>query len=242
MSARQRPSNRHWPKGVVIIHEDRDILIVEKPPGLLTMGTDRIRSETLYYKLTDYVRKGNPKSKERVFIVHRLDREASGILVFARHEQAKSNLQDQWPHVEKKYLAIVHGRVSPTTGTIASYLAENQTHSVYSTANTAKGKLSRTAYRVLRQRGDLSLLDVELLTGRKHQIRVHLADKGHPIVGDSKYGSADKMHKRLALHARSLTFNHPFTGQRVAFETAIPKYFTQLMGPAPKPSKAVPRP
>ena len=232
MSPRERLSKRHWPKGIVIIHEDRDILVVEKPPGLLTMGTARVRSATLYYKLTDYVRKGNPKSRERVFIVHRLDREASGILVFARHEQAKSCLQDQWPKVEKRYLAIVHGKVTPKAQTISSYLAENQAHIVYSTANAARGKLSRTAYKVLKERNALSLLEIDLLTGRKHQIRVHLAEKGHSIVGDRKYGNADRTHKRLALHAASLSFNHPFGGERVTFETRIPKYFTELMGPA----------
>jgi tRNA pseudouridine32 synthase/23S rRNA pseudouridine746 synthase/23S rRNA pseudouridine1911/1915/1917 synthase len=135
---------------------------------------------------------------------------------------------------------------------------------VYSTANAAKGKLSHTAYRVLKERSALTLLEISLLTGRKHQIRVHLADKGHPIVGDRKYSSVDESrkrmdskshkrvaphaqshkrvsvhsqsHKRLALHAISLSFNHPFTGQRVTFETDIPKYFTDLVGPAPKPS------
>jgi tRNA pseudouridine32 synthase/23S rRNA pseudouridine746 synthase/23S rRNA pseudouridine1911/1915/1917 synthase len=231
MSAKERLSKRHWPKGVVIIYEDRDILVVEKPPGLLTMGTDRVRSETLYYKLTNYVRKGNPKSRERVFIVHRLDREASGILVFARHEQAKSCLQGQWQEVEKKYLAVVHGRVIPRAARITSYLAENQAHIVYSTMDATRGKLSRTAYSVLREKNALSLLEIDLLTGRKHQIRVHLAEKGHSIVGDKKYGNADKMHKRLALHATSLSFNHPSSGERVTFETKIPKYFAGLMGP-----------
>lgn len=230
MSAKKCPSKRHWPRGVVIIHEDREILVVEKPPGLLTIGTDRVSSDTLYYKLTDYVRKGNPKSRERVFIVHRLDREASGILVFARNAQAKACLQGQWPEVEKRYLAIVHGKVTPKAETITSYLAENHAHMVYPTRNATKGKLSRTAYSVLRERNALSLLEIDLLTGRKHQIRVHLAEKGHSIVGDKKYGNANKTHQRLALHATSLSFNHPSSGERVTFETGIPKYFTALMG------------
>lgn len=233
MSVKEHISKRHWPKGVVIIHEDRDILVVEKPPGLLTIGTDRVRTETLYYKLTDYVRKGNPKSKERIFIVHRLDREASGILIFARHERAKSSLQNQWQEVEKKYHAIVHGKVTPKAETISSYLAENQAHIVYSTVNTTRGKLARTAYSVRREGNALSLLEIELLTGRKHQIRVHLAEKGNPIVGDKKYGNADK-HKRLALHATSISFNHPSSSERVTIEIRIPKYFTELIGPATK--------
>jgi tRNA pseudouridine32 synthase/23S rRNA pseudouridine746 synthase/23S rRNA pseudouridine1911/1915/1917 synthase len=232
MSTKERPSKRHLPKGIVIIHEDRDILVVEKPPGLLTVGTDRVRSETLYYKLTDYVRKGNAKSRERVFIVHRLDREASGILVFARSETAKSCLQSQWPEVEKRYLAVVHGKLTPKSGTITSYLAENKAHIVYSTENDTKGKLSHTGYNVLKGRNAFSLLEIDLLTGRKHQIRVHLAERGHSIVGDKKYGNVDKAHKRLALHAKSLSFNHPSSGERITFKTKIPKYFTELVGPA----------
>lgn len=222
------------------MHEDADILVVDKPPGLLTMGTDRFDSETLYYKLTDYVRKGNSKSRARVFIVHRLDREASGILVFARHEAAKACLQETWHEAEKRYLAIVCGAMAPKTDVITSYLAENLAHVVYSTRDAARGKLSRTAYRVLRVRNGMSLLEVDLLTGRKHQIRVHLADKGYPIVGDKKYGSTERTRKRprnddlsakrLALHAISLTFRHPATGDVNTFATKTPRYFTELMG------------
>ena len=103
---------------------------------------------------------------------------------------------------------------------------------VYSTMDSSRGKLAHTAYRVLRERNARSHLEIDLLTGRKHQIRVHLADKGHAIVGDKKYGTADQAHKRLALHATSLSFNHPSSGERVTFETGIPKYFTALMGAA----------
>ena len=231
MSAQKRPSKSHLPRGVVIIHEDRDILVVEKPPGLLTVGTDKVRWETLYYKLTDYVRRGNAKSRERIFIVHRLDREASGILVFARTEKAKSCLQSQWSEVEKRYIAVVHGRLTPKSGVLTSYLAENKAHIVYSTGNSTKGRVSHTGYNVIRERDAFSLLEIDLLTGRKHQIRVQLAARGHSIVGDRKYGNADKVHRRLALHAKSLSFNHPSSGQRMTFETRIPKYFTGLVGP-----------
>ena len=243
MPAKKPSSKRHQPKGVVIIHEDRDVLVVEKPPGLLTVSTDKVRSATLYYKLTDYVRKGNAKSRERVFIVHRLDREASGILVLARSEKSKSCLQSQWQEVEKKYLAVVHGKPTPKSETITSYLTENKAYISYSTENRMKGKLSHTGYHVLKERNGFSLLEIDLLTGRKHQIRVHLAEKGHPIVGDKKYGNADKAHKahkarkahkahkRLALHALSLSFNHPYSGERMTFETRIPKCFTNLVDP-----------
>ena len=110
MQEKKKKRGRHQPKGLIVLHEDRDVVVVDKAPGLLTMGTDREKVETAYYRLTDYVRKGNPKSRERVYIVHRLDREVSGILVFARSVEAKNTLQEQWPKVEKHYLALVHGR------------------------------------------------------------------------------------------------------------------------------------
>lgn len=225
-------SSRRSPKGITIIYEDSDLIVVEKPPGLLTISTAGVKTGTLYYELTDYVRKGNARSRERVFIVHRLDRDASGILVFARNERAKSHLQSQWEDVSKTYLAVVRGSVRPMSGTITSYLAENKAHVVYSTPNRTEGKLSRTAYRVLREGDGRSLLSIDLLTGRKHQIRVHLAEKGHPIVGDKRYGNLDRVHRRLALHAKSLAFNHPATGERMAFATKTPKYLTDLVGPA----------
>lgn len=227
----QRDStSRHAAKGFVILYEDRDILVVDKAPGVLTMGTDREKTRTVYYRLTEYVRKGQPKLRNRVFIVHRLDREASGILVFAKTAEAKERLQEQWEKTEKKYLALVHGKMAQKSGTISSYLAENKALVVYSTPHPAKGKLSHTAYRVLRETRDFSLLEVTLITGRKHQIRVHLAERGHPIVGDKKYGKGNRGHKRLALHALSLSFRHPFSGEFMTFETRVPGYFGQLVG------------
>lgn len=204
---------------------------MEKPPGLLTVGTDRVRSRTLYYKLTDYVRRGNAKSRERVFIVHRLDQEASGVLVVARSHQAKLFLQGRWHESEKRYLAVVHGKLRPKSGTITTHLAENKAHRVYSTGDATKGKLSHTRYAVLQERKWCSLLEVYLLTGRKHQIRVHLSERGNPIVGDHKYGNPDRRHKRLALHAQSLSFDHPSSGKRMTFQTDFPRYFTELIGP-----------
>jgi tRNA pseudouridine32 synthase/23S rRNA pseudouridine746 synthase/23S rRNA pseudouridine1911/1915/1917 synthase len=139
-------------------------------------------------------------------------------------------LQGAWGETEKKYLAVVHGRCQKTAETITTYLAENQAHVVYSTPDPAKGKLSHTAYRVLKQTKDSALLEVSLLTGRKNQIRVHLAGIGHPIVGDRKYGSAKESHAGLALHARSISFNHPFSGRRMTFAAKVPEYFHKLIG------------
>lgn len=211
------------------MHEDDDILVVEKPHGLLTIGTEQRKTGTLYAKLTEYVRKGNYKSRNRIFIVHRLDRDASGVIVFAKTIQAKTVLQGRWDEVTKAYLAVVHGRISEKSGVITSYLLENEALRVRSTRDTAKGMLSRTAYRVVKESGDLSLLEIDLLTGRKHQIRVHLSELGHPIVGDRKYGAPALGEKRLALHAKSLAFNHPVTGIPLAFETETPGYFTRLV-------------
>ncbi len=230
MRRHSRSGAKLLPKGLVIIYEDRDILVVDKPPGLLTIATVTEKSRTAYFILTDYVRKGCAKSKNRIFIVHRLDKETSGILVFAKSEEAKLRLQSQWKETKKKYLAVVHGKLEKCSETITTYLAENKAHTVYSTPDTTKGKLSHTAYEVLKQTKDFALLDVHLLTGRKHQIRVHLADIGHPVVGDRKYGKGNDAHKRLALHARLISFQHPFSGTQLTFETKVPVYFNKLVG------------
>jgi len=223
-------STKFLPRGLVLLHEDRDILVVDKPAGLLTMGTDSDKTRTAYFILTDYVRKGYRKSRKRIFIVHRLDRETSGILVFAKTIEAKLSLQNRWRETEKKYLAVVQGRCDKQSETITTYLAENNAYFVFSTPDRTKGKLARTAYRVLKQTKHFSLLEVIPLTGRKHQIRVHLAGIGHAVVGDRKYGKGDRGHARLALHARSISFKHPFSGDPLTVETNVPVYFNQLVG------------
>ncbi len=225
-----RPGARHLPPGLTIIHEDRDIIVVNKPAGMLTMATETEKTRTAYYALTDYVRKGNAKSRYRIFIVHRLDRETSGIVLFAKTEAAKRALQDQWEDTTKIYAAVVHGQMGTASGLLSSYLVESGVHKVYSTRDTTQGKLSRTAWTVVRERGAYSLLDVELLTGRKHQIRVQMADLGHPVAGDRKYGVKGDAFSRLALHARLTTFTHPFSGQRMTVEAPVPAIFAQLVG------------
>ena len=229
MPKKKRSTNRHLPKDLQILYEDDYLLVVDKPAGLLTVQTETNKTRTAQYILTDYVRKGNYKSRNRVFTVHRLDQWTSGVLIFAKSEDVKMQLQTQWKDTEKKYIAIVHGRMPQKEGIISSYLAENKAFVVYSTTDPAKGKLAQTAYKVLKETPGFSMLEINLLTGRKNQIRVHLTDKGCPIVGDRKYGKAHDDYKRLALHSKSISFKHPVTGKQMTFETRLPAYFHNLM-------------
>lgn len=224
------PRPRNLPLGITIIHEDRDILVVNKPAGLLTMSTDSEKERTAYFAATDYVRKGAAKSKLRIFIVHRLDRDTSGVLLFAKNEEAKRYLQEHWEETKKEYLAIVHGHCPEKSGTVESYLIESSALKVYSTNDRVKGKLASTSYRVIKEVEGLSLLAVNPHTGRKNQIRVHLADLGHPIIGDKKYGIEKDGHKKLALHAATLTFTHPFRQELCTFVAPPPGWFQRLVG------------
>ncbi len=223
------PPKRYQPKGLAILYEDRDILVVDKVNGLLTVSNEKVRENTAYYLLNTYVRKGNQKSRNRVFIVHRLDRDASGIIVFAKNENSKRYLQEKWQGFEKKYYAVIHGTLPIKEGVLTSYLAENRAHKMYSVDDPQKGKLAKTGYKVLRESKKYSLLEIDLLTGRKNQIRVHFAEKGCPVAGDKKYGEKIKGIKRLTLHAASITILHPYTKEKMTFKTKVPTYFESLV-------------
>ncbi len=225
----KRPSKKHEPYGLSILFEDHDIIVVDKAAGLLTVSTHRQEDKTAFYLLNNYVKKGNYKSKSTVFIVHRLDRETSGVLVFAKTERVKRFLQDNWQSFTKLYIAIVHGKLKEKEGEISSYLMENKAYRMYSTKDIEKGAFAKTGYKVIKESNDLSLLEITLFTGKKNQIRVHLAEKGHPIVGDKVYGKQDKGVKRLGLHAETLTIQHPYTKEMMTFKSNFPSYFKTLI-------------
>lgn len=217
--------NRRLP----IVHEDDDIIVVNKGYGLLSMGNDKKREGTAYSILRDYVKWENPANK--IFIVHRLDQHTSGLMMFARNMEAKERMQHNWNNmvIERKYFCVVEGYVEEDEGTIRSYLAENSEHIVYSTDDAKQGQLAVTRYKVLARGKGHTLLEVSLDTGRKNQIRVHMKDLGHPISGDKKYGAKASSIHRLALHAGTLRFVHPITRRDMNFSTPIPTSFMKLV-------------
>ena len=212
---------------ISVVFEDEFVIVVDKPARLLTMATESERVNTVYALLRA---RAGKNQRQKIFIVHRLDREASGLLVFAKSSQAKENLQDQFKaHTAGRgYIAVVEGRVGRDQFTIRSYLAENAALRVYSTNKSSAGKLAITHVMVLKRKSKTTTLDVRLETGRKHQIRVHLAGLGHPIVGDKAYGSRINPIGRLALHGTRLEFRHPATGELMRFDSAAPRQFETL--------------
>ncbi len=222
------PPKRYHPKGLGILFEDQDIIVVDKSCGLLSVSTDKETQLTAHYLLGQYVKKGNSKSKNRVFIVHRIDKHTSGVLIFAKTEQSKRFLQDEWKSFSKTYFAVVAGKLPEQQGEIVSYLTENRAFKVYSVQDSSLGKISKTNYQVLKETEEYSLLKLNLLTGRKNQIRVHLADIGNPILGDKAYGVKSNEVKRLLLHSSSLSFIHPVTKQKMTIEADLPKDFSKF--------------
>jgi 23S rRNA pseudouridine1911/1915/1917 synthase len=216
------------PPALEVVYEDDDVIVVDKPPGLLTIATEHERRRTLYAHLTARARTRKPPG--RVFIVHRLDRLASGLLVFAASPVAKRTLQAQFAAhtVERTYLAVIEGRPAGASGTMTSRLLDDAPGRVRETRDVERGRAAVTHWRVARAGVRYSLLEVRLETGRRNQIRVHLAGLGHPIAGDATYGSRTDPLGRLALHAHVLGFDHPVTGARMRFVSLAPKPFVRL--------------
>jgi len=213
-----------------IVFEDEHMILINKPTGLLSMSTPGERENTAYFMLSNYVKKSNRQNK--IFIVHRLDRDTSGLILFAKSEEIRNQLQKSWHNSMhfREYYALVSGCVSPTQGTVESYLKENSNLQVFSAEDDEEGGLHAiTHYRTLEQTPFYTLLSVTPETGRRNQIRVHLADLGFPIVGDKRYGNGDSPIHRLGLHASKLSFMHPVTGRKMEFHTPIPRSFQRLM-------------
>ncbi len=211
------------PKGMQVLFEDAAIIVIDKPENLLSMGTDKEKDKTAYAYLNNYIRRGNARNPNHVWIVHRLDRETSGVMVFAKTEAAKAALQQYWDDVVKHYLAIVEGAPPEDEGVFSSHLNENGPYKVYSAPASEQTRLAVTPYFVLKKTATRALVELMPETGRRNQIRVHLADAGCPIVGDQKYGAKTNPIRRVALHASVLQFKHPVTGKLMRFESKLPR-------------------
>lgn len=213
-------------KNIDIIYEDKDIIVINKPSGLLTVATEKEKNKTAYHLVMEYLKKKNKNN--RIFIIHRLDKDTSGIIMFAKNERAKHLYQDNWNDIVKKrcYYAVIDGKMENKEGTIKSYLKEN-CNMVYSVKDRS-GKLAITEYKVLKERKNISLLDINLKTGRKNQIRVHMKENKTPILGDLKYGEKSKLINRLALHAYKLELINPVTKKLLIFEASMPNEIKTL--------------
>lgn len=207
------------------IYEDQDLIVVEKQSGLLTVPAGRNREKTAQQIVEDYLQASDGHS--HAYVCHRLDQFTSGILIFAKNSRVQQTLRDSWNTyvVERKYMAICEGRPEKEEGEVRSYLVENSVMKVYSTNDPEKGKLSVTRYKMLKFNGAYSQMDVQILTGRKNQIRVHMSDLGCPVAGDRKYGATTNPGGRLMLHNYALQFIHPVTRENLRFELPLPKIF-----------------
>lgn len=214
-------------KKLDILYEDKELLIVNKPAKLLTIANEKKESNTFYSMASFYVKKQYPKNK--VFIVNRLDRDTSGIVVFAKNEKLKHFLQDHWQEcaTKRQYIGVVEGRVKDKKATLKYYLTEDKRLNVHVT-NKELGKLCTTKFKVINQTRVYTLLDIEILSGRKHQIRVSLSEYGYPLIGDKKYGASKNPIGRLGLHCYHLSLHVPYRKDNVEIETKIPKEFLKI--------------
>lgn len=215
-------------KKLDIIYEDKEILVINKPSGILTVSTIKEKEKTLFHEVSDYVKKSNPKAK--VFIINRLDKDTSGIVMFAKNKNVKYMYQNNWNSIvlQRRYVAVVNGVLENKNDVIKSYLKENKALFVYSSNDKKNGKLAITNYKVIKENSKYSMLNVEILTGRKNQIRVHMSDINHPILGDKKYGNKKDGFNRLMLHALTLEIINPITNKKMEFTSKTPRVFETL--------------
>ena len=211
-----------------IIYEDDDILAINKPSGLLSVASDKEKGSTAYRILTDYVQQKNKHN--RVFIVHRLDEDTSGVFIVAKNPKMQKALTDNWNELVSKrgYYAIVEGKLKKKEDTLKNYLAQNSLNLMYITNNQKAGKLAITHFKVMKESDKYSLLDVNIDTGKKNQIRVQLGHIGHFVIGDDKYGEPSNPLKRLGLHSYCLELKNPLSGKKMTFKAPMPKEFETL--------------
>lgn len=219
-------------RGLRIVHEDADIIVIDKASGMLSMASDTEKQKTAYSILSEYVKRFNPKNL--IFIVHRLDRDTSGLMMFAKSKRVQEVLQTDWNNaiIERSYIAVVEGCVETPEGTVTSWLKENKAMVMYSSQTPDDGQKAITHYKVLKSNKLFSMLDVKLETGRKNQIRIHMKDLGFPVTGDKKYGGKQNPIGQMGLHARVLAFKHPVTGKALRFDTPVPGKFLKLFKPS----------
>lgn len=215
------------PAGLKIVHEDDAIIVLSKGPGWLTVALDSGKGRTAYSALMDHVRAQDPRS--RIWIVHRLDRDTSGLILFAKTEPFKRILQQNWQKFEKKYLAVAEGVIKRDSGTLRCHVNEEFSLRVRSVPPGEDTREAITHFKVLKRTADRTLVELKIDTGRRHQIRVHLSDMGHPIVGDEPYGAKTDPARRLGLHAYQLRFTHPATEQKMVFELPLPDVLAKLV-------------
>ncbi len=216
-------------RNMKIVYEDEHIIVIDKNAGLLSMASDNEKYLTAYNILSNYVKLQRPGNK--IFIVHRLDRDTSGLMMFARSEKVQSRLQKDWQNMvtARTYTALVEGEVTQAEGILKSYIFESKALMMHSTQNPDKGDLAITHFKTLKSNKDYSLLAVTLETGKKNQIRLHMQEMGHSIAGDKKYGATGNPIGRLGLHASVLAFIHPVTGKELRFELKVPAKFRRLV-------------
>lgn len=215
--------------GITILYEDEDILVIDKEAGILSMAAKDPQELTAYRQLTQYVKEENRNN--RIFIVHRLDRDTSGVMLYAKSPTVKEILQQNWKErvKERIYTVLVEGTVTEKEGTISTWLTENKSMKVHSSPYDDGGKHAVTHYRRISGNSRYTLLEAELETGRKNQIRVHMQSIGHPVAGDRKYGATSNPLKRLGLHAATLSLLHPQTGKLIRFTSLTPEKFTSYV-------------
>lgn len=207
-----------------IVYEDSDIVVINKRNGLLSIGTDKEQKRTAYYILSDYVKQQHPDNK--IFVVHRLDRETSGLMMFAKSQKVQEQMQRGWHRLvlDRRYVAVIEGALPGGEGEINAPLTQDRNHKMWVT-RTGEGEEAITFYTTLRRGENYSLVDLRLVTGKKNQIRAHLEWKGTPIAGDKKYSAKTNPAGRVCLHAYRLSIVHPTTGKQLDFDTRIPKLF-----------------